>query len=521
MTNNPYIGDGAIWLPIWGMTNQLTASAQQDPKTGLQFVNFLLKYRPLQRQLAMHIAHAATAGTWQHQPLQSQHLLPPRRIQETPRLTPSETWLNQIDQLQEQLSAYENEHQISLKKRQFEHFFEQLQAFEDLTLNESSRWNHYYRPALEQWRTTAEQRLAQLAEDVKTLEPITHNIYRYGDILTPGEDHDIFFGRDDIKQQLSRIILTARTMPLFLFYGQRRVGKSSLLSFLPALLGSRFNIIIQDCQSQKINNLADWLADLRQRLDRAFKQTETDWQPPADWLTAWGELETQLEKLSQQYPEEKIILAFDEYESLHERILTTDSAQGKKLLEAMRSFSQHQNQVVFLFVGATQFVDLNQPDWSRCFIHAQALKVDYLKPTDATRLITEPVDLKYPPEVIEYLFTVTQGHPTLLQMCCHHLVDIANQAQRKNMTVADVKQVITEHIVQRGTNALNTFLTEFCQLHQCRATIDQILDNQPITDQASLLKLEDYGYIIPDGATWKLRVPLLEMWLRRYRGGFE
>ena len=165
--------------------------------------------------------------------------------------------------------------------------------------------------------------------------------------------------------------------------------------------------------------------------------------------------------------------------------------------------------MVFLFVGATQFVDLNNPDWNRCFIHAKPLKVDYLEPEDATRLITEPVDLNYPAEVIEHLFTVTQGHPALLQMCCHHLVEIANTKRRKNITRADLERVITENIVQRGTNALNTFLTEFFRQHQCLATIDQILDNQPITDQASLLKLEDYGYIIPDGESWQLRLPLL------------
>jgi len=94
------------------MTRKLTTQAQQDPKTGLALVNFLQEYRPLQKQLAMHIAHAATAGNWQHHPLQKQGLLPPPLIQETPDLTPSKSWLNQIDKLKRQFVAYEEEHHL-------------------------------------------------------------------------------------------------------------------------------------------------------------------------------------------------------------------------------------------------------------------------------------------------------------------------------------------------------------------------------------------------------------------------
>jgi len=118
------------------------------------------------------------------------------------------------------------------------------------------------------------------------------------------------------------------------------------------------------------------------------------------------------------------------------------------------------------------------------------------------------------------MWAVTQGHPALLQMLCRHMVKIANTQIRKDMTLTDLEQVITKKIVQRGTNAFSTFWTEFCSQNECQSTIHKLLDNQLLTDKKSLLKLEDYGYIIPDGESWKLRVPLLEMWLRRYREGF-
>lgn len=493
------------------MKNKLTTLAQQDPKTGLEFVRFIQEYRPLQRQLAMHIAHAATAGNWKLNPLKEE-LEPPPKIEETPKLTPSQAWFNQIDKLNEQLTAYDEEENITLKKNQFETLYQELEKFRNLTLSQSPRWNHYYIPAIDQWLKVAKEKLDQLTEDVKQLEPITNNIYRYGEILNPNKDKDIFFGRQDIKSELSRIILTSRAMPMFLFYGQRRVGKSSLLKFLPRLLGSGFRVIYQDFQDAKLGNLQNWLQDLRQQLD----QKPTNWQVPDNWLTAWQEMQSYLEQLSTEQ-QQKIILAFDEYEALHKNILQTQPEQGRKLLEAMRSFSQRQNKIVFLFVGSTQFVDLKQPNWDRCFIHARPLKIDYLKYEDTKQLITKPVKLDYPDTVIDYIFEMTQGYPAIVQMLCSHIVDTANNNNRKNITLEDVEQIIKQHIIQRGTNALSTFWTEFCKNHQCKPAIHELLNNNTISDKKALIKLEDYGYIIEQANGWKLRVPLLELWLRRYK----
>ena len=213
-------------------------------------------------------------------------------------------------------------------------------------------------------------------------------------------------------------------MPMPLICGQRRVDKSSLLHFLPELLGSEFKIILQDFQGAKLNSISLWLKDLQRELDRNFDREPKAWQFPDNWIIAWTEIETELKELSQQR-KEKIILAFDEYENLH-RILQTDPEPGQRLLEAMRSFSQNQNQVVFLFVGATQFVNLQNPNWDRCFIHAMPLSIDYLLPEEAERLI-KLVDLNYPTEVIDKIQTLTQGHPALLQMLCNHIVRRANQ----------------------------------------------------------------------------------------------
>ena len=81
----------------------------------------------------------------------------------------------------------------------------------------------------------------------------------------------------------------------------------------------------------------------------------------------------------------------------------------------MRSFSQHQNKVVFLFVGAALFSELKDPNWSEYFVQAQRFRVDYLSQEESICLITEPVSLLYPRVISQQMFELTQGHPALLQ----------------------------------------------------------------------------------------------------------
>jgi hypothetical protein len=504
-----------IWLPIWGITSRLTQAAQQDPKTAMDLVRFLQEYRPLQTQLAMHIAHAATAGDWRQNPLNEEILNPPPLIEKAKKLLPSANWLQALENLKQQLIAYRQESGFSQRQLQFAEFIQQLQQFRQQTLNAPSHWHQYYLPAIDSWMQQAELEQDNLKLEAETEEPITPNVYRAGEVLNPKLNQSIFFGREKLKQDFSRQVLTASEMPLFLIYGQRRVGKTSLLKFLPSLLGSRFKLIYQDCQSECIQSVQTWLQDLRRLIDKAYHQPPINWTAPENWLEAWRQFREYLEQLCQEQ-QHRIILAFDEYEALHQ-LLEKFPEQADNLLGAMRHFSQHQNQVVFLFVGATQFIDLKNPDWNAYFIQAVRFPVDYLNASDTEKLITEPVDLHYPPTVVQRIIELTQGHPTLVQMCCRNLVDIANAEGRKEMTMADLEAVL-KTILIRDQSVLSVFWTQFCVYHQCRDAVNQIIERQPITDKKGLIKLEDYKYIEPDDeGNWRFRVPLLAQWLQRYR----
>ena len=232
------------------------------------------------------------------------------------------------------------------------------------------------------------------------------NVYR-PDALRPETDRDVFVGREDLRERLTREILTARRMPMLLIQGQRRVGKTSLLNFLQELLGSRFLVVYQDLQSASASSLKKWMEDLRERVAERLGLAPDSWQATEDWLDAWNEFEMFLKGIAVPR-DQKLILALDEYEKLHE-LLLVNSAQGGRLLGAMRSFSQHQDQVVFMFVGSALFSELNDPDWANNFVQVKHFPVDYLSREEAERLITGPVRLRYAPEVIDRLFESDPG----------------------------------------------------------------------------------------------------------------
>lgn len=337
--------------------------------------------------------------------------------------------------------------------------------------------------------------------------------------MRPGANDRVFLGRNDLKDELARRIYSTQQMPLFLIQGQRRVGKTSLLNFLEPLLGIGFKVVYQDLQDSRILSVQTWLSDLQERINRKLNlavATDADKEfINCDWLTAWQRFETWIKSLPPD-TRYKLILAFDEYEELH-NLFQANPEQGARLLTAMRSFSQHQNHIVFLFVGSALFTELENPPWGQYFVQAQTFRVDYLPRADALRLITDPVSLIYPPELPEQMVDLTQGHPALLQLLCSEMVNIANKTPKTNMTQADLDNVVQHVIKDSSTAPIAVFWQQFCRDSTCKATVREIINGQPPRDKKQLHRFREHGFIVKDaGGKWRLRVPLFERWLRAF-----
>jgi hypothetical protein len=191
----------------------------------------------------------------------------------------------------------------------------------------------------------------------------------------------------------------------------------------------------------------------------------------------------------------------------------------------MRTFSQNQNNVVFLFVGTRFFSELRDPNWNEYFVQSIHLTVDYLKHDEAIKLITNPVadfKLRYPPDLTEHMYEITQGHPALLQIICGAMVDIANTTGNGNMTFANLDDALSKSIV-KSTAAMDVFWSQFCS-DSDRETVLKIIkgndfkESTPL-EKVSIARLTAHGFIIKDGKDgnkYKMRVPLFERWLKEH-----
>ena len=512
-TSSPYHLDAVIWLPLWRAKQRFCDLALETPSLAQQFVYFLRGYRPLQTKLADSISHAANAGFWLQAPLAIENTLDAPWI-ENKKLQPSDKWLKQLAATKQQLIGYHHQSQINLKKDQFLIFLKALENLKDQTLVENRGWRDYYLQAIEKWQQAGKDELTQLELQIKTLEPITANVYIAGDPLMPNAHQAVFFGRQDLQEKFARKVLSAQQMPMFLIQGQRRTGKTSLLNFLSPLLGSGFQVVYQDLQDGRVNSINAWMNDLHQRISQQLDIPFQAWDKHEDWQASWQLMQDWLSDVTKEQPY-KLILAFDEYEKLHD-LLQKDPEQAGHLLGAMRSFSQHQNQVVFLFVGSALFSELKAPNWNEYFVQAQRFRVDYLTQVDSIRLITEPVKLVYPAEVSQRMFDLTQGHPALLQELCEKMVDIANTKGKKDMVQTDLDHAVKELVHDRGNATLSVFWGQFCVQDECKETVRQILKQQEITDEKQCFRLEEHQFIVETHGQWTIRVPLFEQWLHRF-----
>ncbi|MBF0464792.1 MAG: ATP-binding protein [Nitrospirae bacterium] len=519
LKQNPYINDSIIWLPIPFLKSRLAESAYEDPDSAFEFVDFLLEYRPLQRSFAMHISHSATAGQWDKNVLKADALIIPQIAVKQEKFLPSQNWTAKIEAIKAQLVASQKENNIGIRKKSFEDFMRLLKELRDLTLRESPLWNKYYLPAIEKWLDVAIGELESLKLKLQSAMPITANVYRSGDALNPKSDSRVFMERDDVKDEFITKVMTAVAMPMFLIRGQRRVGKTSLLNFLPERLGARFKIVKFDMQGLIEHTVSGWFSELRGAINKELSLPPDNYKAPEQWLKACSELKEFLEHVSKE-KDYKLVIAFDEYEDIH-KLISKDPEQGAQLLGAMRSFSQSQNYVVFLFAGTRLFSELRDPNWNEYFVQTVTLKVDYLKYDEAIKLITKPVEdfnLKYPPELANHMYEITQGHPALLQAICSEMVDIANRALNGNMTFANLDEALAKSI-DRSTHAMSVFWSQFCT-DSDKETVLKIIKGNPPSDKVSIARLLEHGFIAKDGDKLKMRVPLFELWLKEYAETF-
>lgn len=536
LKNNPYLHDEGIWIPMPWVKQALIKESKENPELALQFSYFLFRYRQLQYGLAFEIEHTATAALWQNYlRLESNDFeqLPYYFYEDFPipknqqKRIPSKAWAEQILKIRAVLIQAELQTAVVLKKQYLEQCAALVQEFHAIQLRETFNGREVYFPVVEHWQKILDNQIREVTQEVERIQSVSLNPYSKGNALAPGgiTGSSLFIEREDLKSELSLKIQTAAVMPTFLLLGQRRTGKTSLLNFLPQMLDkSRYAVAVIDAQSMSGElSVPAWFSAWRDRVRVIFGLLPDPEPLPKDWLEAWDVFSTFLLELAQTNSQ-KIILCMEEYDESQgfHNALQQDVERGAALLARIRAFSQRQNEVIMMFIGATDFIDLpGEPRWSKYFVQIHIFRVEYLSRTGSLKLITEPVPgfrLKYAEGLPERIWELTQGHPHLLHSICSDLVDYANAVPKNPVDHADLDKILAEKTLQRGEQPFVGFWDEFCQNQSMRDVVLEITHHRQV-DRAlpDVRRLIDYKYVVVDAeGTLRMRVPLFEQWLARF-----
>lgn len=527
LASNLYLTWGSIDLSLF-LEQKLIRQAQANPTTGLRFADFLWRYRPKQRNLAALLVHAATAKNGEQAAItleekQLAFLYTDQKAFQVPT-----RWHEQLAEAKKSLIASESTNLIGTRVTLFQDFLTALEALhkstqqvpektwrDKISMTRRINWYTYYEAAIAAWLKVAREKYAELQTEAALLEPIATNRYQTGGALSPAYNQAVFMERDDLKDQLSAQLYTTQNFSVFFLQGQRRVGKTSLLKFLPDILGRRFELVYLDLQGS-IRSVPDFLEKWQRAFVAHFGLKDI---PPLPTGDTWADTFEALHPLfsdTAKKKDVKIILALDEYEELHTH-LAKDPEQGAAFLGAIRHFSQHQVQVSLMFVGLRFFSELQAPNWNEYFPQSVPIQVGYLNREKTFQLI-EVSTLDFEEGIKDRIYDLSQGHPSLIQKICYELVQIANQNGRRHLTHADVDAALRTMIYIHDNGVTDIFWSQNCELPIDKAIVRTIVEGQSLPPQSRqrLRRLIEYGFIVEAGEGYRMRVPIFEEWVRRF-----
>ena len=351
------------------------------------------------------------------------------------------------------------------------------------------------------------------------------NPFTFGNPVRPG-DFGVFTGRRDIALEIERNILRAAQTPTLLLYGQRRMGKTSILNQLPSLLGPCFLPVTVDCQSPRtvegqtalLRYLSRCLSNaLNQRLRIASDDLEARQKIGAEPLQpemlrddAYSVYDDWLDNFQARLPQDAcILLCLDEFERLQE---TVAAGWGARFLDSLRHSLQHRPRFAIMFIGSHTFEQLG-PAWTDRFLSARRLKVSFLGPDDVRQLLTRPTPsfrLAYEPEALSAIQRATNGQPFLTQALASELVHHMNRVRRKTATEPDVEIAIGEVLETSGEYFADLWSSRNDAERAVLREIAKGFPQPPVTTVARGLR--DYDILNDSG---EFAVPLVKRWVQQ------
>ncbi|WP_251958243.1 nSTAND1 domain-containing NTPase [Nostoc commune] len=328
-----------------------------------------------------------------------------------------------------------------------EHLNEYLPSF-------GEQYDFRFRSIAKSWREIILNYVEELAK-VTELRQEIDSPYIIGVPLT--EEQKIFMGRNDIGTRIEQLLRDRRRPPLLL-YGQRRMGKTSLLNNIGKLLPNSIIPMFVDLQGapSSASDHAGFLYNLARDMEKSAKKQgvtlpslarEMLQSDPFTYFDEW------LDKVEQALEQNTALLALDEFEVL-DNAIAKGRFDEQDVLGMLRHLIQHRPRFKVLLAGSHTIEEYQR--WASYLINVQVVHISYLKEAEARQLIERPVKdftLRYEPDAVERVLQLTRCHPFLVQLLCAEIVVLKNEQDpsiRRLATLANVEAAIPEALQSGG-----------------------------------------------------------------------
>lgn len=538
--------DEHVSFPLPKLDDLLLTAMRQDKNKTLQEIAFIVEQRPQQiPQIRAAIIEAVLSdleGRNTLSEIAQFHLqfitLIPRQIRlQTPEWAVPFAHLHDASRA---VNLYYNLASTQLKRKEIHAASEHLHKLQPKTAFNEDQFNQRLQEVMAIWQECVRNQIVKMEEDPQKSNEIV-NPYKTGNPLELRDT--IFKGRKDLSQQLALALNMGDYHPTFLLYGERRMGKSSILNHLPHLLEPHYLTIFYNLQRTGIISsitafFTEMASSITQKLQsngmrvKGLDPATLDRASLKNEAAVYAAFQKWLENVVQLLTWKKcvLLLAFDEFERLADA--------GKKhyldlplLLDWFRTIIQDYPAIVLLFSGVSTFNEMDS-DWDNHFVNVEFLKVSFLSTTDTLELITEPV-LGFPKtifdsEVAAEILHVTHGHPFLVQALCERTIRRLNLKGRQQAVCQDVAIAVDEvfeswssyfrDLWERTTEKQRSCLLALTHIRQGDAqAISHYTGDSNESVRQSLEKLLKRDLVVRnERGNYQIAAPIFSFWVERF-----
>jgi photosystem II stability/assembly factor-like uncharacterized protein len=304
----------------------------------------------------------------------------------------------------------------------------------------------------------------------------------------PASDPKTFFGRQDVLRFVDETLASPMHNEI-VFYGQRRIGKTSILHQIAHRSGRDYQAALFDLQSSLDSPAHGLFYGLAREVAGQLNLPAPD---RADFEHDPDTFRTRfLPQVYNHLGDRRLLLLLDEFDALSPET-TPAELDALPFVKALnRMIQSDDKQVVFLFVVGRRLKDLSSQQL-QIFRGGRDRQIGLLKKEATLQLITRPAEgiLTYQDAAVERIWMLTSGHPYFTQLLCQ---EIFNQAQRQRVRIvveSHVEAVIDEAI-NTGQSALQWFWDEVppierftlytigqLETERTGVTLDQLIDRR-------------------------------------------